>query len=181
MEFKLVLEKLLTEFDRQNINYALIGGFALGLWGVGRATVDIDFLALRDDMPKVDGVMNHLGYECRYKSENVSQYISPLKIFGEVDFIHAFRAPSIAMLKRAEKKSIYDGTMTIRVLKPEDIIGLKMQAMKSDKSRSGTDLADIKMLLKLQKNIIDYGIIEGHTKLLEMEDLLKEILEEESE
>lgn len=125
--------------------------------------------------------MNHLGYECRYKSENVSQYISPLKIFGEVDFIHAFRAPSIAMLKRTEKKSIYDGTMTIRVLKPEDIIGLKIQSIKNDNSRSGTDMADIKMLLKLQKNSIDYSIIEGHAKLLGMEYLLKEILEEESE
>jgi hypothetical protein len=37
------------------------------------------------------------------------------------------------------------------------------------------------MLLKLQKNNIDYSIIEEHAKLLGMEDLLKEILEEERE
>lgn len=24
-------------------------------------------------------------YECVYKSENVSQYVSPIKVFGEVD------------------------------------------------------------------------------------------------
>jgi hypothetical protein len=71
--------------------------------------------------------------------------------------------------------------MTIRVLKPEDIIGLKIQALKNDKSRSSADLADIRMLLKLQKNNIDYSIIEEHAKLLGMEDLLKEILEEERE
>jgi hypothetical protein len=181
MEFRLVLEKLLSDFERQNIGYALIGGFALGLWGYGRATVDVDFLVIRDDMPKVNDLMNHLGYECRYKSDNVSQYISPLKIFGEVDFVHAFRNASIAMLERAENKAIFDGALTIRVLKPEDIIGLKMQAMKNDKSRFNTDLSDIKMLLKIQKNRIDYGLLESYIKLLDMEDIWTDVLKEADE
>lgn len=43
MEFKTVLEKLLTNFERLNIRYALLGGFALGLWGYARATADVDF------------------------------------------------------------------------------------------------------------------------------------------
>lgn len=43
MDFKLVLERLLTAFKKQNnIQYALMGGFALGAWGVPWATVDID-------------------------------------------------------------------------------------------------------------------------------------------
>lgn len=41
--------------------------------------------------------MKENGYECKYKTENVSQYISPLKIFGEVDFLHAFREISLKM------------------------------------------------------------------------------------
>lgn len=50
MNFKLVLEKLLTAFTEQNVRYALLGGFALGLWGGSRSTVDLDFLVHRDDM-----------------------------------------------------------------------------------------------------------------------------------
>jgi len=41
MDFKFIIEKLLTVFKEQDIQYALIGGLALGLWGVPRATVDI--------------------------------------------------------------------------------------------------------------------------------------------
>ena len=54
MNFKLVIEKLITAFKDAEIRYALIGGFALGLWGVPRATVDIDFLVNKDDMGKVN-------------------------------------------------------------------------------------------------------------------------------
>jgi hypothetical protein len=82
-----------------------MGGMALGAWGVPRGTVDVDFLVHHEDMEKVDGIMQELGYECRYRSENVSQYISPLKVFGEVDFLHAFRTPSLSMLQRAEEKN----------------------------------------------------------------------------
>ena len=181
MEFKLVFEKLLSEFDRQNVRYALIGGFALGLWGLGRATVDIDFLVMRDDMLKVDAIMTHLGYECRHKSENVSQYISPLKIFGEVDFVHAFRNVSVAMLKRAERKTAFGNTLSIPVLKPEDIIGLKLQAVKNDKSRRSMDLDDVKLLLKEQKGKIDYAVIEEYVKLLGMEEIWSEVLKELNE
>ncbi|MEC4684674.1 MAG: hypothetical protein VST71_02935 [Nitrospirota bacterium] len=43
MDFKFIIEKLMTAFKEQDIQYALIGGLGLGLWGVPRATVDIDF------------------------------------------------------------------------------------------------------------------------------------------
>lgn len=56
MDFKLVLEKLLSAFNEQNIRYALMGRFALGAWGVPRGTVDIDFLVHREDMEKVDAI-----------------------------------------------------------------------------------------------------------------------------
>ncbi len=44
VDFRLLLGKLLEEFDRGRIRYALMGGFALGVWGVPRARVYMDFL-----------------------------------------------------------------------------------------------------------------------------------------
>ena len=44
----------------------------MGLWGVARATSDLDFLVDREDLEKVDAVMKKLGYECRFRSENVT-------------------------------------------------------------------------------------------------------------
>lgn len=177
VDFKFVLEKIIKEFGKENVRYALMGGFALGLWGVGRATVDIDFLVDRDDLVKVDKIMHDSGYECKFKSENVSQYVSPLRIFGEVDFLHAFREIAKSMLSRAEEKLAFNGAIKIRVLKPEDIIGLKLQAIKNNPSRKETDMADIKSLLSLYKEKIDWELIQKYCRILEMDETYRELKE----
>ncbi len=174
MEFKTVLKELLTRFYEQNISYALMGGFAMGLWGAGRTTVDIDFLVNRDDIDKVDKIMHALGYECRYRSENVSQYVSPLKIFGEVDFLHAFREASIQMLQRAVEKEVF-AAIKIKTLIPEDIIGLKLQAIKNNPKRQHGEIEDIMFLIENYKNEINWSLIEQYVKILNMEELYTQI------
>ena len=177
MEFKSVLSILLKRFEENNIDYGLIGGFALGLWGVGRTTVDIDFLVKRDDMKKTDGIMLEAGYECKYKSENVSQYVSPLKVFGEVDFLHAFREASLEMLKRAEEKEIFGGSLKIKLLRPEDLIGLKLQAIKNTPEREQKDMMDIESLLSIHGKEIDWSLVKGYFKIFNMEELYKRTIE----
>ena len=44
MDFEIVLKKLIKEFEKNDIRYALIGGFAVGLLGSGRSTMDLDFM-----------------------------------------------------------------------------------------------------------------------------------------
>lgn len=147
----------------------------MGLWGVARATSDLDFLVDREDLEKVDAVMKKLGYECRFRSENVTQYVSRLRLFGEVDFLHAFRSASIGMLERAEEKEIFGGELKIKVLKPEDLIGLKLQAVKNNPSRKEMDIADIKALVSAQQEPLDWPLIRGYAEILGAEDLLKEL------
>ena len=175
MDFKLVVEKLITAFKDAGIRYALMGGFALGLWGIPRATVDIDFLVNKDDMGKVNEIMTGLGYNLVYQSENVSQYVSSDKIFGEVDFLHAFREISVGMLQRAESKRLFDSTVSINVLKIEDLIGLKVQAMANDEARKAIDLSDIKSLIALHKSAINWSVLEEYFKMFGLVDLFKEI------
>ena len=175
MDFKLVVEKLITAFKDDGISYALMGGFALGLWGVPRATVDVDFLVNKDDMGKVNEIMTGLGYHLVYQSENVSQYVSPDNVFGEVDFLHAFREISIGMLQRTETKRLFDGTASINVLKIEDLIGLKLQAMANDESRKAIDLSDIKSLIALHKSAINWSVLEEYFKLFGLAALFKEL------
>jgi hypothetical protein len=174
MDFKSVITSLLKHFGEYRIRYGLMGGFALGLWGTARATVDLDFLVNREDMEKVDQVMRELGYERGFKSENVSQYISRLKVYGEVDFLHAFRQLSIEMLERVEEKEIFGGELKIKVLRPEDLIGLKLQAIKNDPSRKEGDMADIKALASALKERLDWGLIKRYVEILDAKDLLKE-------
>lgn len=74
MDFERVLRTLLADFTHQQIRYAAIGGFALGVLGVPRATMDLDFLVQRDDLHKLHRVLTTLGYQRYVQTENVSQY-----------------------------------------------------------------------------------------------------------
>jgi len=175
VDFKLVFENLLKRFHKYNVRYALIGGFALGAQGVVRATIDIDFLVHRDDMASVHMIMNELGYECSYQTENVSQFISSLKIFGEVDFLHAFREISVGMIKRAEEKMVLNESLAIRVLKVEDLIGLKVQAMANDEERTTIELADIEALVARHKSSLDWNSVGEYFSLFGFDELFSEL------
>lgn len=175
MDFKFVMEQLAGSFEKEGIEYALMGGFALGVWGAQRATIDIDFLILLEDMERAHGILTSLGYELRHKSQNVSQYISALKTFGEIDFLHAFRKVSKSMLRRAQKKEIFGAGLTIKVLQPEDIIGLKVQALINDPSRKTIDLADIESLMRLHGARLDWQLVQSYFELFGQEDLFKSL------
>ena len=175
MDFKAATSALLQRFKVQRVRYGLMGGFALGLWGVTRSTVDLDFLIHRDDLGLIETTMKELGYECRFRSENVSQYVSSLKIFGEVDYLHAFREASLDMLDRAAEKRIFNDELTIRVLLPEDLVGLKLQAIKNSPSRREQDMADIKALYAAQEGKLELEVIRKYAEILDAEHLLKEI------
>ncbi len=47
------------------------------------------------------------------------------------------------MLKHAELKTIFEGEQSIPVILPEDLIGLKIQALNDDPSRTSLDMVDI--------------------------------------
>jgi predicted nucleotidyltransferase len=178
LDFKLVIDKLLTAFQDKDIHYALIGGFALGALGITRATVDIDFLVHRDDLDKVHTIMTGLGYDRAFHTDNVSQYLSADNIFGEIDFLHAFREISVGMLQRAENKKIFGGTISIKVLKVEDLIGLKVQAIANDETRKPIDLADIKALIALRKTDIEWPLLENYFAMFGFHELLKDLRKE---
>jgi hypothetical protein len=64
------MTSLLEEFvnftetlNRQSIDYAICGGWAMAIHGLPRATVDIDLLILTEDLDKVWKTAQNLGYD----------------------------------------------------------------------------------------------------------------------
>jgi len=167
----------LSRFSEGNVAYALIGGYAVGIWGVPRGTVDMDFLVPKEDMTVVREIMSVLGYQILFSSENVTQFTSTAPGLGEIDFLHAFRPASLAMLKRAVDKRIFSNGVTIKVLLPEDLIGLKVQAMSNNDSREHLDRYDIETLMKLHGRTMDWQLIEGYFALFELLPLFTELKE----
>jgi predicted nucleotidyltransferase len=146
MNLKNALKQLLEGFEARGIDAALIGGFALGALGVPRSTIDIDFLVDGTALDKLDALMAGLGYRKEFSTENVSQYLAASPDGVEVDFIHAFRPVSVKMLREALTVDTFGAGIKVKVLRPEDIIGLKVQAIVNNPDRKNRDMADIEAL-----------------------------------
>ena len=162
MDFERVLKALLMEFERHQIRYAAIGGFALGILGGPRATMDLDFLVHRDDSDKLHERLTALGYQRAVHTENVSQYSHPDSVWGSVDFVHAFRKPSLAMLARARSYPVFGEKQKVNAADPEDIVGLKVQAMVNDPDRKPQESADIERLMNLFGSKLDWKRIQEY-------------------
>ena len=178
MNFKVILKDLLSRFSEAGVEVALSGGLALSTMGVFRFTKDIDFVVLEERVEAVDRIMIEFGYERQgFSTEEIVSYVSPLKVFGQVDFLVARRKYSRAMLNRAREMPVLGGEVTVKALLPEDLIGLKLQAIVNDPTnRYGVDAPDIQQLLKLHGSSMDMNLVREYFRLFEKEDLLDEWL-----
>ncbi len=123
----------------------------------------------------IEQIMEELEYDCLYHSENVSQYVSPLQVFGEVDFLHAFREASTGMLRNAVEKSVFEPGFSVRVLRPEDLVGLKLQALKNNPDRR-RDIDDIRALLGQSVEHIDRDKVARYVEILGAEEVYLEVI-----
>ena len=180
MNFISVTEQVLRLFGRENLRFALIGGYAIGLWGVSRGTVDMDFLVHREDLAKLDEIMVEMQYNLRFRSDNVSHFNSVTAPSGKMDFLHAFRSLSLAMLDRAVPLKIFGDRFLMPTLIPEDLIGLKVQAMVNDSRREQLDLWDINALLKIHGKAMDWNLLETYFDIFDRTYLLKQLREQYS-
>jgi predicted nucleotidyltransferase len=179
MNFETVLTSIVEAFDEKEIQFALIGGLAMALRGVQRTTLDVDFILMLDRLDEAASILERHGYDCRFKSENVSHFENPNADWGRVDILHAFRSPSLGMLKRADRVSFGD-KLSIPVVQLEDLIGLKVQALTNDPQRRTRDWQDIHMLLQMagsRNESVDWELIEDYLSIFSLADKLNELRE----
>lgn len=151
----------------------------MALRGVQRATMDLDFILMLEDMEKADEILRGFGYERFFHSANVSQYRSTDQDWGRIDILHAFRGPTLGMLQRAECLPVIEG-LTIRVVHLEDIIGLKVQALVNNPTRTTRDWSDIRMMLEAsaeQGGAIDWELVVDYLRIFNLENRLPELRE----
>ncbi len=177
MDFESVFRLLLESFKKYRISAALIGGFALHVGGYSRATEDIDFLVAREDMPKVKKLLFSWGYQLLHESEDVSNFTGGLKELGRVDFLHAHRSYAKAMLERAQETEILDGKFRVKVIIPEDLIGLKIQSSSNDAARYHLDMADIEEMIRINYKNLKMDLVKEYFRLFNREVELEGILE----
>lgn len=177
MDFSETLPRVIAAFDAHGIRYALIGGLAMALRGVQRATLDADFILLSENLESCDSILEGMGYRLEFRSENVSHYMGSDISLGRLDFLHAFRPATLGMLDRAEHRPL-TSSCSIPVVLTEDLIGLKIQASVNDPERKISDWNDIYLLIDQSARSgtqLDWELIFDYLKIFDLGHKLEEL------
>jgi hypothetical protein len=167
-------------FERMAIHYAVMGGLAVRVYGIPRATYDIDFTAAvpRDRLPDLYAAVTALGYTVPepYTSGWVDEVGGmPLVKFRlyhgthgiDIDVFLAesrFQNSLIARRRMAEVEGF-----TVWLVSPEDLILLKLIAGRP------RDLADIGDVVFIQGHL-DEAYLRHWAAMLGISDALQRIL-----
>lgn len=149
---------------------ALIGGLALAMHKVVRATRDVDFLVDAEDADRLHGLLLGLGYRCLHRSVDAANY---LRGDEGLDVLFAHRPEAIHLLAAAE--TLDTGLGRLRVVDAEGLIAFKLQALVNDPSR-GRDLDDIRALLRNNVGTLDMARVRRYFGIFDREALLDELV-----
>lgn len=158
----------LAAFEACDTPPALIGGMALALHNVVRATQDIDFLAASEDAEALHGILLGLGYHCRHRTEDAANYARDDE---GLDLLYARRPIARQLLAEAQVRDSPMGR--IRVVSAEGLIGFKLQALANDPTRL-RDLDDIRALLRSNRDRLRMDEVRRYFALFGQEALLDE-------
>lgn len=168
------LRRITTTLDAHDIPYMLTGSLASSMYGVPRATNDIDIVILptREQLLAVVQLFQRVGLHVA--PEAALGALRAKTQFNVIDFPRALkvdlivrkdRAFSIAEFERRETHEVEGMRLTIAT--PEDVLLAKLEWSKiSESERQLTDAAGI---LQVQGDTIDRAYIEKWVRELELQ------------
>lgn len=152
----MLIHRICTALQKENIPYAIVGGYAVALHGATRGTVDIDFVIkwTLENLQKAEKALQQLGLVSRLPLNaeavfiNKTDYVenrnliawnfyNPLCPIEQVDLIITYD------LSTESIKPIHTQSGNISILSKQDLIQMKR------KSGRPQDLEDIRALEKL--------------------------------
>ena len=149
--------ELARAFERAKIDYMVIGGMAVGVWGSGRSTFDVD-ITVAIDPSEAQRVRNALGQQIARLPEDLDAYLAS----GVMPFVHRSGTRVDLMLslhpyaERAIRRAAtvkVQGT-PIQFCTAEDLIAHKII---SDRDRDRTDVEDI---IRRQRDNLDRAYLD---------------------
>jgi hypothetical protein len=164
----------LAAFADCRVPPALIGGLALTVHGVIRATQDVDFLVAAEDFGALHERLLGLGYRCVHRSDDVANY---RRDDQALDLLLAHRTIARQLLSAAVERVTSLGA--VRVVSAEGLIAFKLQGFVNDPRRT-QDLEDIRALMRTHRGELDLDEVRGYFRLFEREALFDELIAQTS-
>jgi predicted nucleotidyltransferase len=163
----IIYEEVFKALNKEKIGYLIVGGIAVNLLGLSRATADLDILIdiSRDNIIKIDRILQSLGYRMKHPlkakdlDKNVLVMLSKTKNLkalnyykldgiNEVDIIVDSPISFAQAIKRAKKITV--NGIILPVVSIDDLITMKKKIARAvDKF----DVEQLKKLKKLSKSI----------------------------
>jgi len=139
--------RVMTEFfEREKIEYALIGAFALYAYGYTRATRDVDFITNSEKQPRIIAYLESLGFETLHRSDGFSNHLHPVGNM-RIDLVYVEGETAQAIFRDSRKKVIF-ADLEVPVVSPEHLVTLKLFAIQNDSERKFKELGDIKEIFR---------------------------------
>lgn len=156
MNIKELLDTSHAIMQAATVRHALIGGVALGAYGVQRFTNDVDWLVHGDDRLRAKQEFLKRGFTLAAEHAESCHFDGE----GPVDLLFAQRPLSQQMIAEA---AVIPG-VTYKCLGCEAIIGLKIQAYCNAPKRALRDKADIQALIEANATL-DWQAIQRYADL----------------
>ena len=165
--------KILTDFfNRDHLDYAVVGAHALYAYGYTRATRDVDFITRVEYQEKTIKYLESLGFETLHRSEGFSNHLHPIDSI-RIDLIYINGETADIIFGATQKKAVSEDS-ELSVVSPEHLVALKLFAVKNEPDRKYKEFADIKEILKLTN--VDKNSIRGYFKKYGLEEYCDEIV-----
>lgn len=178
----LVVVKLARVLDALGVSYLVGGSLASSIYGVPRATEDVDLVAdLR--LSHVDAITNALTEEFYVDADMIRDAIQRRASFNVIHLETMFKADifvrkgdswSRGEMERArtEQLEMPEGQVSIRFASPEDTLLHKLIWYKLGDEVSDRQWIDILGVLKVQGAALDQAYLDQWAPLLDIQALL---------
>jgi hypothetical protein len=176
VNFSKVLDIVTSFLEGRGSRCALVGALGLSVYGLSRATQDVDFAVDASARGPLVAFLESLGYETLYHSEGYSNHVHALEALGRVDCIYVGEPTASQLFEQGTTATL--AGRRIRVPKPEHLAAMKVLAMKNDPTRVFQDMADLQHILGIPG--VDVEEIRGYFErygLLEKYDEIRRILD----
>jgi hypothetical protein len=178
----LVMAKLVRLFDALGISCLVGGSLASSIYGIPRATQDVDLVAdIR--FSHVDALTSALAGVFYVDAGMIRDAIKRRASFNVIDLATMFKA-DVFVLKgdawsreemaraRTEQLDAPDGKVVVRFASPEDTLLHKMVWYKLGDQISDRQWRDIMGVVKVQGEALDHAYLDRWAPLLDVSDLL---------
>jgi hypothetical protein len=146
MSHRDILGALTAFFEREGMDYAVIGAFALFSYGYVRATRDMDFVTRRAYRERTVAFLESLGFETTFCSDAFSNHVHPLGA-ARVDMMYVEEETAREIFGEARRRMVFEGH-EVPVASAEHLVAMKLFAISNDPERAYRDFGDIRELLR---------------------------------